>query len=110
MEGRKSEKILITAPKNMIMHLVRKNTKLRAPKLALSMSSEIGRSVSAETAGCVLHNAGLHGHTPIRKLLIRCVERKKEKKNKEGKKERNTSFCKRPYFKTGTILENCSGL
>ncbi|GFW66319.1 hypothetical protein TNCV_1712181 [Trichonephila clavipes] len=42
------------------------------PKLASSISSEIGKKISAETVRRVLHNAGFHGRTPVRKSLINC--------------------------------------
>ncbi|GFW72018.1 transposable element Tc1 transposase [Trichonephila clavipes] len=60
-----------------IIRSVKKNPLLSAPKLASSISSEIAKKISVETVRRVLHNAGFHGHTPVRKPLINCVDRKK---------------------------------
>ncbi|GFW84597.1 transposable element Tcb1 transposase [Trichonephila clavipes] len=75
--GRGREEILSVAAKREIIRSVTKNPLLSAPKLASSVSSEIGKKISAETVRRVLHNAGFHGRTPVRKPLINCVNRKK---------------------------------
>ncbi|GFW98630.1 hypothetical protein TNCV_2758091 [Trichonephila clavipes] len=41
-----------------------KSTVKRPEKLASSISSEIGKKISAETVRRVLHNAGFHGRIP----------------------------------------------
>ncbi|GFS76049.1 HTH_Tnp_Tc3_2 domain-containing protein [Trichonephila clavipes] len=94
--GRGRKEILSATAKGKIIRSVKKNPLLSAPKLASSISSEIGKKSSAETVRRVLHNAGFHDRTPVRKPLINCVNRKKE-----------TIFCKGTHFKAGIILEHC---
>ncbi|GFS83576.1 hypothetical protein NPIL_199501 [Nephila pilipes] len=61
--GRKE--IIRTTAKRKIIRSIKKNPMLSTPKLASSMPSKIGKSVSAETVRCVHHIVGFHGHTPI---------------------------------------------
>ncbi|GFX14180.1 transposable element Tc1 transposase [Trichonephila clavipes] len=74
--GRGRKEILSATAKGKIIRSVKKNPLLSAPNLASSISSEIWEKISAETVRRVLHNAGFHGRTPVRKPLINCVNRK----------------------------------
>ncbi|GFW38124.1 transposable element Tcb1 transposase [Trichonephila clavipes] len=65
--GRGRKVILSVAAKRKIIRSVKKNPLLSAPKLASSVLSEIGKKISAESVRGVLHNAGFHGRTPVRK-------------------------------------------
>ncbi|GFT53627.1 uncharacterized protein TNCV_4986231 [Trichonephila clavipes] len=71
--GRGRKQILSAAAKMKIILSVKKNPLLSAPKHASSISSEIGKNISAENVRRVLYNAGFHGRTPVRKPLINCV-------------------------------------
>ncbi|GFW22046.1 transposable element Tc1 transposase [Trichonephila clavipes] len=68
--GREHKEILSTTAKRKIIHSVKKDPKVSASKLALSMSSTIREKISDETIRRNLHQYGFHGHTPIRKPLI----------------------------------------
>ncbi|GFT91312.1 hypothetical protein TNCV_2168981 [Trichonephila clavipes] len=66
--GRKTanlfEKLLHWSGKTMVVS--KKYCKnISAPKLASSISSEIGEKISAETLRRALHNAGFHGRIPV---------------------------------------------
>ncbi|GFV07701.1 transposable element Tcb2 transposase [Trichonephila clavipes] len=65
--GRERKEILNHIAKRKIIRSVKKNPLLSAPKLASSISSEIGGKVSAETVRRVLHKAGFDGRTPERR-------------------------------------------
>ncbi|GFV40650.1 transposable element Tcb1 transposase [Trichonephila clavipes] len=76
--GRGLKEILSTTAKRKIIHSVKKDPRVSASKLALSMSSTIGEKISDETIRSTLHQYGFHGRTPIRKPLIKYVNRQKE--------------------------------
>ncbi|XP_055951595.1 uncharacterized protein LOC129987664 [Argiope bruennichi] len=73
--GRK-ETVSITV-KRKIIHSVKKDPRVSASKLALSMSSTIGKKISDETIRRTLHQYGFHDRTPIRKPLIKYMNRQK---------------------------------
>ncbi|XP_055950831.1 uncharacterized protein LOC129984903 [Argiope bruennichi] len=63
--GRGRKEILTTTAKRKIIHSVKKDPRVSASKLALSMSSTIGKKISDETIRRTLHQYGFHGRTPI---------------------------------------------
>ncbi|GFV66417.1 hypothetical protein TNCV_4898981 [Trichonephila clavipes] len=69
--GRGRKEILSTTAKRMIIHSVKKEPRVSASKLALSMSSTIEEIISDETIRRTLHQYGFHDRTPIRKPLIK---------------------------------------
>ncbi|GFS93076.1 transposable element Tcb1 transposase [Trichonephila clavipes] len=69
--GRGRKEILCTTAKRKIIHSVKKDPRVSASKLALSMSSTIGENISDETIRRTLHQYGFHGRTPIGKPLIK---------------------------------------
>ncbi|GFX32533.1 uncharacterized protein TNCV_3704071 [Trichonephila clavipes] len=70
--GRGRKEILSTTAKRKIIHSVKKDPRVSASKLALSiLSSTIGEKISDETNQCTLHQYGFHGCTPIGKPLIK---------------------------------------
>ncbi|GFQ67823.1 uncharacterized protein TNCT_634401 [Trichonephila clavata] len=71
--GRGRKEILSTTVKRKIIHSVKKDPRMSASKLALSMASIIGEKISDETIRRTLHQYGFHGRTPIRKPLIKAV-------------------------------------
>ncbi|GFS91018.1 uncharacterized protein TNCV_2120121 [Trichonephila clavipes] len=68
-EGRKE--ILCTTAKRKIIHPVKKDPRVSASKLALSLSSTIRKKISDETIRRTLHQYGFRGRTLIRKPLIK---------------------------------------
>ncbi|GFS51667.1 transposable element Tc1 transposase [Trichonephila clavipes] len=75
--GRGRKEILSTSAKRKIIHSVKKDPRVSASKLALSMSSTIEEKISDGTIRRTLHQYGFHGRTPIRKPLIKYVNRQK---------------------------------
>ncbi|GFR05831.1 uncharacterized protein TNCT_735051 [Trichonephila clavata] len=71
--GRGRKEILSTTAKRNIIHSVKKDPRVSASKLALSMSSTIGEKTSDETIRRTLNQYGFHGRTPIRKPLIKKI-------------------------------------
>ncbi|GFY13649.1 transposable element Tcb2 transposase [Trichonephila clavipes] len=53
-----------------VIHQVKTDPKIRAPKIAASTSNTLGRSVSAETVRRVLRKAGYNGRVARKKPLI----------------------------------------
>ncbi|GFX62776.1 hypothetical protein TNCV_3351021 [Trichonephila clavipes] len=74
--GRGRKEILSTTVKRKIIHSVKKDPRVSASKLALSMSSTIEEKISDETIRRTLHQYGFHGRTPIRKPLIKITLKK----------------------------------
>ncbi|GFV22467.1 transposable element Tcb1 transposase [Trichonephila clavipes] len=74
---RERKEILSTTAERKIIHSVKKNPRVSASKLALSMFSTIVENISDETIRRTLHQYGFHGRTPIRKPLIKYVNRQK---------------------------------
>ncbi|XP_055943149.1 uncharacterized protein LOC129972870 [Argiope bruennichi] len=62
--GRGRKEILTTTAKRKIIHSVKKDPRVSASKLVLSMSSTIGKKISVETIRRTLHQYGFHGRTP----------------------------------------------
>ncbi|GFW28956.1 uncharacterized protein TNCV_202791 [Trichonephila clavipes] len=75
--GRGRKEIPSTTAKRKIIHSVKKDPRVSASKLALSMTSTIGEKISDETIRRTLHQYGFHGRTRIRKPLIKYVNRQK---------------------------------
>ncbi|GFR01468.1 uncharacterized protein TNCT_183611 [Trichonephila clavata] len=63
--GRGHKEILNTTAKRKIIHSVKKDLRVSASKLALSLSSTIGEKISDETIRRTLPQYGFHGCTPI---------------------------------------------
>ncbi|GFU71165.1 hypothetical protein TNCV_1216891 [Trichonephila clavipes] len=59
------EDVNSTTAKRKIIHSVKKDLRVSASKLALSMSSTIGEKITDETIRHTLHQYGFHGRTPI---------------------------------------------
>ncbi|GBL85946.1 hypothetical protein AVEN_63250-1 [Araneus ventricosus] len=72
--GRECEEILRASTKRKMIGSEKKSPVLSAPKLASSISSEAGKSFSAETVRHALHYAGLHGRTSILNLFVSYVD------------------------------------
>ncbi|GFY12449.1 transposable element Tc1 transposase [Trichonephila clavipes] len=68
--GRGRKEILSTTAKRKIIHSVKKDLRVSASKLALSISFTIGEKISDKTIRRTLHQYGFQGRTPIRKPLI----------------------------------------
>ncbi|GFY10986.1 transposable element Tcb1 transposase [Trichonephila clavipes] len=68
--GKGRKEILSTIAKRKIIPSVKKDPRVSASKLALSMSSTIGEKIMDETIRRTLHQYEFHGRTPIRKPLI----------------------------------------
>ncbi|GFX46444.1 HTH_Tnp_Tc3_2 domain-containing protein [Trichonephila clavipes] len=60
-EGRGRKKIMNSITERRVIHQVKIDPKISAPKIAASTSNTLGRSVSAETARRVLRKAGYNG-------------------------------------------------
>ncbi|XP_035229666.1 uncharacterized protein LOC118201636 [Stegodyphus dumicola] len=63
--GRK--KILSSAAERRIVHKVRIDPTISAPKIAASTSETVGKSVSAETVRRILRRAGYNGRKALKK-------------------------------------------
>ncbi|GFR04097.1 HTH_Tnp_Tc3_2 domain-containing protein [Trichonephila clavata] len=72
IEGRGRKKIMnsITEREELVIHQVKIDPKISAPKIAASTSNTLGRSVSAETIRRVLIKAGYNGRVARKKPLI----------------------------------------
>ncbi|GFR01490.1 HTH_Tnp_Tc3_2 domain-containing protein [Trichonephila clavata] len=60
-EGRGRKKIMNSITERRVIHQVKIDPKISAPKIAVSTSNTLGRSVSAETVRRVLRKAGYKG-------------------------------------------------
>ncbi|GFX56997.1 HTH_Tnp_Tc3_2 domain-containing protein [Trichonephila clavipes] len=60
-EGRGRKKIMSSITERRVIHQVKIDPKISAPKIAASTSNNLGRSVSAETVRRVLRKAGYNG-------------------------------------------------
>ncbi|GFT05189.1 transposable element Tc1 transposase [Trichonephila clavipes] len=69
-EGRGRKKIMNSITERRVIHQVKIDPKISAPKIAASTSNTLGRSVSAETARRVLRKAGYNGRVARKKPLI----------------------------------------
>ncbi|XP_035213156.1 uncharacterized protein LOC118187082 [Stegodyphus dumicola] len=76
--GRK--KILSSAAERRIVHKVRIDPTISAPKIAASTSETVGKSVSAETVRRILRRAGYNGRKALKKLFISKINRAKRLK------------------------------
>ncbi|GFU98003.1 transposable element Tc1 transposase [Trichonephila clavipes] len=69
-EGRGRKKIMNSITERRVIHQVKIDPKISAPKIAASTSNTLGRSVSAETVRRVLRKAGYNGRVARKKPLI----------------------------------------
>ncbi|GFX56979.1 SCAN domain-containing protein 3 [Trichonephila clavipes] len=69
-EGRGRKKIMNSITERRVIHQVKIDPKISAPKIAASTSNNLGRSVSAETVRRVLRKAGYNGRVARKKPLI----------------------------------------
>ncbi|GFQ64431.1 hypothetical protein TNCT_277001, partial [Trichonephila clavata] len=69
-EGRVRKKILKSITERKVIHQVKIDPKISAPKIAASTSNALGRSVSAETVRRVRRKAGYNGRVARKKPLI----------------------------------------
>ncbi|GFW63563.1 transposable element Tc1 transposase [Trichonephila clavipes] len=69
-EGRGRRKIMNSITERRVIHQVKIDPKISAPKIAASTSNTLGRSVSAETVRRVLRKAGYNGRVARKKPLI----------------------------------------
>ncbi|GFT37335.1 transposable element Tc1 transposase [Trichonephila clavipes] len=69
-EGRGRKKIMNSITERRVIHQVKIDPKISAPKIAASTSNTLGRSVSAETVRRVLRKAGYNGRLARKKPLI----------------------------------------
>ncbi|GFW68815.1 transposable element Tc1 transposase [Trichonephila clavipes] len=69
-EGRAKKKIMNSITERRVIHQVKIDPKISAPKIAASTSNTLGRSVSAETVRRVLKKAGYNGRVARKKPLI----------------------------------------
>ncbi|GFQ86219.1 HTH_Tnp_Tc3_2 domain-containing protein [Trichonephila clavata] len=69
-EGRGRNKIMNSITERRVIHQVKIDPKISAPKIAASTSNTLGRSVSAETVRRVLRKAGYNGRVARKKPLI----------------------------------------
>ncbi|GFX82105.1 transposable element Tc1 transposase [Trichonephila clavipes] len=74
-EGRGRKKIMNSITERRVIHQVKIDPKISAPKIATSTSNTLGRSVSAETVQRVLRKAGYNGRV-ARKKALNCDESK----------------------------------
>ncbi|GFU43876.1 transposable element Tc1 transposase [Trichonephila clavipes] len=82
-EGRARKKIMNSITERRVIHQVKIDPKISAPKIAASTSNTLARSVSAETARRVLRKAGYNGRVARKKPLI--VKRNRVKRLKFAK-------------------------
>ncbi|GFV88643.1 transposable element Tcb1 transposase [Trichonephila clavipes] len=69
-EGRGRKNIMNSITERRVIHQVKIDPKISAPKIAASTSNALGRSVSAETVRRVLRKAGYNGRVARKKHLI----------------------------------------
>ncbi|GFS78967.1 HTH_Tnp_Tc3_2 domain-containing protein [Trichonephila clavipes] len=69
-EGRGRKKIMNSITERRVIHQVKIDPKISAPKSAASTSNTLGQSVSAETVRRVLRKAGCNGRVARKKPLI----------------------------------------
>ncbi|GFV83996.1 transposable element Tc1 transposase [Trichonephila clavipes] len=69
-EGKGRKKIMNSITERRVIHQVKIDPKISAPKIAASTSNTLGRSVSAETVRRVLRKAGYNGRVARKKPLI----------------------------------------
>ncbi|GFU37218.1 transposable element Tcb2 transposase [Trichonephila clavipes] len=69
-EGRGRKKIMNSITERRVIHQVKIDPKISAPKIAASTPNALGRSVSAETVRRVLRKAGYNGRVARKKPLI----------------------------------------
>ncbi|GFT59606.1 transposable element Tc1 transposase [Trichonephila clavipes] len=69
-EGRARKKIMNSITERRVIHQVKIDPKISAPKIATGTSNTLGRSVSAETVRRVLRKAGYNGRVARKKPLI----------------------------------------
>ncbi|GFU29760.1 transposable element Tc1 transposase [Trichonephila clavipes] len=69
-EGRGRKKILKFTTERRVIHQVKIDPKISAPKISASTSNTLGQSVSAETVRRVLRKAGYNVRVARKKLLI----------------------------------------
>ncbi|GFS96260.1 transposable element Tcb2 transposase [Trichonephila clavipes] len=69
-EGRGRKKIMNSITERRVIHQVKIDPKISAPKMVASTSNTLGRSVSAETVRRVLRKAGYNGRVARKKPLI----------------------------------------
>ncbi|GFS76669.1 transposable element Tcb1 transposase [Trichonephila clavipes] len=69
-EGRGRKKIMNSITERRVIHQVKIDPKISAPKIAASTSNTLGRSVSAKTVRRVLRKAGYNGRVARKKPLI----------------------------------------
>ncbi|GFS53891.1 transposable element Tcb2 transposase [Trichonephila clavipes] len=69
-EGRGRKKIMKFTTARRVIHQVKIDPKISAPKISASTSNTLGRSVSAETVRRVLRKAGYNGRVARKKPLI----------------------------------------
>ncbi|GFV63367.1 HTH_Tnp_Tc3_2 domain-containing protein [Trichonephila clavipes] len=69
-EGRGRKKIMKFTTERRVIHQVKIDPKISAPKISASTSNTLGRSVSAETVRRVLRKAGYNGRVARKKPLI----------------------------------------
>ncbi|GFT57740.1 transposable element Tc1 transposase [Trichonephila clavipes] len=69
-ERRGRKKIMNSITERRVIHQVKIDPKISAPKIAASTSNTLGRSVSAETVRRVLRKAGYNGRVARKKPLI----------------------------------------
>ncbi|GFR20431.1 hypothetical protein TNCT_309351 [Trichonephila clavata] len=77
-EGRGRKKIMNSITERRVIHQVKIDPKISAPKIAASTSNTLGRSVSAETVRRVLRKAGYNGRVARKKPLIEEAKRKRK--------------------------------
>ncbi|GFR18866.1 HTH_Tnp_Tc3_2 domain-containing protein [Trichonephila clavata] len=68
-EGRGRKKIMNSITERRVIHQVKIDPKISAPKIAASTCNTLGRSVSAETVRRVLRKAGYNGRVARKKPL-----------------------------------------
>ncbi|GFQ95519.1 HTH_Tnp_Tc3_2 domain-containing protein [Trichonephila clavata] len=69
-EGRGRKKIMNSITERRVIHQVKIDPKISAPKIAASTSNTLGQSVSAETVRRILRKAGYNGRVARKKPLI----------------------------------------
>ncbi|GFY23432.1 HTH_Tnp_Tc3_2 domain-containing protein [Trichonephila clavipes] len=69
-EGRARKKIINSITERRVIHKVKIDPKISAPKIAASTSNTLGLSVSAETVRRVLRKADYNGRVARKKPLI----------------------------------------
>ncbi|GFY18369.1 retrovirus-related Pol polyprotein from transposon 297 [Trichonephila clavipes] len=84
--------------KRTVIHQVKIDPKISAPKIAASTSNTLGRSVSAEMVRRVLRKAGYNGRVARKKLLIGKRNRVKRLKSAKEHILRPQQFLERSHF------------